>query len=421
MTPGSAKPVVPKRDDRVAEQVEVEPWFAVWSDDGTWPGQAERHADVVERCGATLGERVYLAEEASIACESLTIGERTYVAKGCVLRDRLTLGDDCTLNPYVVTPAGSPSATGCASPPRRAVRLQPPLRRPRHADLAAAARRGRHRGGGRRVDRHPRRDLRRRDRRAHSVVAAGAVVTRDVPAVVGGGRCPGPGALRPPRPVRAGRRPPSGTGAAGPAGPVRRACGRAVARRAGPVPHRRRARPRRLRRLSGRTVEGATDLRRGGDRRRLRRPRRRRRARGAGRLAAGPAGPRHRAVPRPDRATLGRRPPRAAAGRRVLPVRRPLGRLRAGGARLRPVPRSGSSRTWRRTSCWPASTPCPGTGWPGRPGPGSTPTAPRCTSTVATTAAGRRLGGWRPCWDGWPPGSTRSRACGDRRTGPGAG
>jgi acetyltransferase-like isoleucine patch superfamily enzyme len=82
--------------------VEVEPWFAVWSDDGTWPGQAERHADVVERCDAKLGDRVYLAEEASIACESLTIGERTYVAKGCVLRDRITLGDDCTLNPYVV-------------------------------------------------------------------------------------------------------------------------------------------------------------------------------------------------------------------------------------------------------------------------------------------------------------------------------
>ena len=83
------------------EQVEIEPWHAVWSDDGTWPGQPERQAAIVDRHGATLGERVFLAQDASIACESLTIGDRTYVAKGCVLRDRITMGEDCTLNPYV--------------------------------------------------------------------------------------------------------------------------------------------------------------------------------------------------------------------------------------------------------------------------------------------------------------------------------
>jgi acetyltransferase-like isoleucine patch superfamily enzyme len=88
--------------DVAREQVEAEPWFAVWSDGGDWPGQAERRADVVARTGATLGERVFLAEGATIACESLVVGDRTYVATGCVLRDRLELGDDCSLNPYVV-------------------------------------------------------------------------------------------------------------------------------------------------------------------------------------------------------------------------------------------------------------------------------------------------------------------------------
>ena len=83
------------------EQVEIEPWHAVWSDDGTWPGQPERLATIQDRSGATLGDRVFLAQDASIACESLTIGDRTYVAKGCVLRDRITMGEDCTLNPYV--------------------------------------------------------------------------------------------------------------------------------------------------------------------------------------------------------------------------------------------------------------------------------------------------------------------------------
>lgn len=88
--------------DRVSgEQVGAEPWHAVWSDDGTWPGQAERHAEVIERCGARLGERVFLAEDATIVCESLVMGDRSFVARGCVLRDRIEMGDDCTLNPYI--------------------------------------------------------------------------------------------------------------------------------------------------------------------------------------------------------------------------------------------------------------------------------------------------------------------------------
>jgi acetyltransferase-like isoleucine patch superfamily enzyme len=84
------------------EQVEAEPWFAVWCEGGDWPGQAERQADVVARTGAVLGQRVFLADGAHIACESLTIGDRSYVATGCVLRNRIVLGDDVSLNPYVV-------------------------------------------------------------------------------------------------------------------------------------------------------------------------------------------------------------------------------------------------------------------------------------------------------------------------------
>ncbi len=84
------------------EQVEVEPWFAVWSDDGTWPGQGDRQAEVAARTAATLGERVFLAEGAHVAASSLSIGDRTYVAAGCVLRDDVGIGSDCTLNPYVV-------------------------------------------------------------------------------------------------------------------------------------------------------------------------------------------------------------------------------------------------------------------------------------------------------------------------------
>jgi acetyltransferase-like isoleucine patch superfamily enzyme len=84
------------------EQVEAEPWFAVWSASGVWPGQPARQAEIRDRCRAELGERVYLAEGAHVVCEELRVGDRCYVATGCVLRDRIAMGDDCTLNPYVV-------------------------------------------------------------------------------------------------------------------------------------------------------------------------------------------------------------------------------------------------------------------------------------------------------------------------------
>src|SRR5262249_26623538 len=84
------------------EQVEAEPWFAVWADDADWPGQRERHADIAARMDASLGDRVYLADGAHIVCERLRTGDRCYVATGCVLRDRVEMGNDCSLNAYVV-------------------------------------------------------------------------------------------------------------------------------------------------------------------------------------------------------------------------------------------------------------------------------------------------------------------------------
>ncbi|MCC5951637.1 MAG: acyltransferase [Acidimicrobiia bacterium] len=81
----------------------VEPWRAVWSDDGTWPGQEERQAELRRRLGATFGDRTFVAPDAAVVCEHLVLGDRSYVASGCVLRGRLEVGSDCTLNPGVVT------------------------------------------------------------------------------------------------------------------------------------------------------------------------------------------------------------------------------------------------------------------------------------------------------------------------------
>ncbi|MEZ5141158.1 MAG: acyltransferase [Acidimicrobiales bacterium] len=93
----------PRLDDR---QVEIEPWFAVWSDDGSWPGQAERQRSLEERIGATFGDRAFVARSADVVADELHLGARSYIAAGCQIRDRLRVGDDTSLNPHVTT-AGS--------------------------------------------------------------------------------------------------------------------------------------------------------------------------------------------------------------------------------------------------------------------------------------------------------------------------
>jgi acetyltransferase-like isoleucine patch superfamily enzyme len=91
-------------DERVDDtQVDHEPWHAVWSDRGTWAGQEERKAALAARIGATFGDRSFVAPTAAVICDELHVGERSYIAAGCQIRDHLTLGDDCTLNPHVTT------------------------------------------------------------------------------------------------------------------------------------------------------------------------------------------------------------------------------------------------------------------------------------------------------------------------------
>jgi acetyltransferase-like isoleucine patch superfamily enzyme len=91
-------------DSRIDDsRVEVEPWLAVWSDHGSWPGQAERQRALIERIGATFGERAFVAGGADVVADELHVGARSYIATGCQIRDRLTLGDDTSLNPHVTT------------------------------------------------------------------------------------------------------------------------------------------------------------------------------------------------------------------------------------------------------------------------------------------------------------------------------
>lgn len=94
---------IPRPTDR---HVEIEPWHAVWSKSGSWPGQPERLDGLRRSIGANIGDRVFIAPSADVVCQSLSIGDRSYVAAGCQLRDRVRIGKDCSLNPHV-TMAGS--------------------------------------------------------------------------------------------------------------------------------------------------------------------------------------------------------------------------------------------------------------------------------------------------------------------------
>ncbi|MBC8009685.1 MAG: acyltransferase [Burkholderiales bacterium] len=65
--------------------------------------QAAHRRALAEAAGAVLGETCYLAPSASVsggARAGLTLGARGFVAAHAYVTDRVTLGDDCTINPF---------------------------------------------------------------------------------------------------------------------------------------------------------------------------------------------------------------------------------------------------------------------------------------------------------------------------------
>ena len=85
------EPGDPRATDEV---VEHEPWIAVWGEAELWPGQAEIQAHLAERIGAEFGVRAYVAPSAAVVSESVHLGDRSFVAAGCIVRDRPWIGDD---------------------------------------------------------------------------------------------------------------------------------------------------------------------------------------------------------------------------------------------------------------------------------------------------------------------------------------
>ena len=63
--------------------------------------QAARQRELVD-AGAQLGAGVFVAPNAAVYCDRLALGDRTYVAALAYLSGDLTIGADCSVNPFAV-------------------------------------------------------------------------------------------------------------------------------------------------------------------------------------------------------------------------------------------------------------------------------------------------------------------------------
>lgn len=78
--------------------------FHPWEYDPTSPegaAQAARQSELVD-AGARLGTGVFVAPNAAVFCDRLTVGDRTYIAALAYVTGDLTIGADCSINPYAV-------------------------------------------------------------------------------------------------------------------------------------------------------------------------------------------------------------------------------------------------------------------------------------------------------------------------------
>ncbi|MFC7876934.1 acyltransferase [Isoptericola sp. NPDC057391] len=87
--------------DRAA--LDFTPWrFWADADDGQRERQLALQAGLGRERGYVLGERCFVSEQASVTNEVLELGDRTYVAAGAYVSGSMRAGRDCSLNPYTV-------------------------------------------------------------------------------------------------------------------------------------------------------------------------------------------------------------------------------------------------------------------------------------------------------------------------------
>lgn len=81
-------------------RIDFFPWeYDPTSEEGA--AQEARRRDLVAD-GAHIGSGVFVAPNAAVFCDRLTVGDRTYIAALAYVTGDLTIGADCSINPYAV-------------------------------------------------------------------------------------------------------------------------------------------------------------------------------------------------------------------------------------------------------------------------------------------------------------------------------
>ncbi|MBY4609071.1 acyltransferase [Rhizobium sp. 9T] len=86
-------------EQREARRLQFLPWERIAAD-LDHPAHLARKAALMQSCGAELAETSYIAENAAVFTESLVMGERSWIAGHALVRGQVSLGDDCSVNPY---------------------------------------------------------------------------------------------------------------------------------------------------------------------------------------------------------------------------------------------------------------------------------------------------------------------------------
>ncbi|MEU2198481.1 acyltransferase [Isoptericola sp. NPDC019482] len=85
------------------DALDFTPWrFWADADDAQRDRQLAVQGELGRERGYVFGERCFVSEQASVTNEVLELGDRTYVAAGAYVSGILRAGRDCSLNPYTV-------------------------------------------------------------------------------------------------------------------------------------------------------------------------------------------------------------------------------------------------------------------------------------------------------------------------------
>ncbi len=99
--PDSLAGVHPSPADGV-RRIDFLPWeYDPASQETEAQAQAARQQELIT-AGARIGDGVFIAPNAAVFCDRLSIGDRTYVAALAYVTGDLTIGADCSINPYAV-------------------------------------------------------------------------------------------------------------------------------------------------------------------------------------------------------------------------------------------------------------------------------------------------------------------------------